>query len=62
VNPFDWNAGFPEAMKAGGFDCVIGNPPYVRQESLGLMPEPRIFIHISSKKHISFLSKAAYSA
>jgi Eco57I restriction-modification methylase/TaqI-like C-terminal specificity domain len=28
VNPFDWNTGFPEAMKAGGFDCVIGNPPY----------------------------------
>ena len=22
-------------MKSGGFDCVIGNPPYVRQESLG---------------------------
>jgi hypothetical protein len=21
-------------MRAGGFDCVIGNPPYVRQESL----------------------------
>ena len=30
VNPFDWNAEFPEAMKAGGFDCVIGNPPYVQ--------------------------------
>ncbi|MDP8224622.1 MAG: TaqI-like C-terminal specificity domain-containing protein [Candidatus Lernaella stagnicola] len=29
VNPFDWTVGFPEAMKAGGFDCVIGNPPYV---------------------------------
>ncbi|MCX6565019.1 MAG: N-6 DNA methylase, partial [Candidatus Aminicenantes bacterium] len=29
VNPFDWNQAFPEAMKAGGFDCVIGNPPYV---------------------------------
>jgi len=28
VNPFDWNQGFPEAMKAGGFDCVIGNPPW----------------------------------
>ncbi|MEK7325812.1 MAG: N-6 DNA methylase, partial [Chloroflexota bacterium] len=28
VNPFDWAAEFPEAMKAGGFDCVIGNPPY----------------------------------
>lgn len=34
VNVFDWVAGFPEIMKAGGFDCVIGNPPYVRQESL----------------------------
>jgi hypothetical protein len=27
-------AGFPQVMKAGGFDVVIGNPPYVRQESL----------------------------
>lgn len=34
VNPFDWKAEFPEIMKAGGFDAVIGNPPYVRQESL----------------------------
>jgi fido (protein-threonine AMPylation protein) len=30
VNPFDWKAEFPEIMKAGGFDAVIGNPPYVR--------------------------------
>jgi len=30
VNAFDWTQGFPEAMKAGGFDCIIGNPPYVR--------------------------------
>ena len=28
VNPFDWKQGFPYAMNAGGFDCVIGNPPY----------------------------------
>jgi hypothetical protein len=28
VNPFDWNKELPDAMKAG-FDCVIGNPPYV---------------------------------
>jgi hypothetical protein len=26
-------------MKAGGFDCVIGNPPYVRQESLSNIKE-----------------------
>jgi hypothetical protein len=30
VNAFDWKAAFPEIMSAGGFDCIIGNPPYVR--------------------------------
>jgi len=28
INPFDWQKEFPEIMKAGGFDVVIGNPPY----------------------------------
>jgi hypothetical protein len=34
VNVFDWNKEFPQVFRAGGFDVVIGNPPYVRQESL----------------------------
>ncbi|MEA3471409.1 MAG: DNA methyltransferase, partial [Thermodesulfobacteriota bacterium] len=29
INAFDWDAEFPEIMKAGGFDAVIGNPPYI---------------------------------
>lgn len=28
INIFDWKKGFPEVMKSGGFDAVIGNPPY----------------------------------
>lgn len=28
LNPFDWNFGFPAVMRGGGFDVVIGNPPY----------------------------------
>ena len=32
---FDWRAAFPEVFARGGFDVVIGNPPYVRQEVLG---------------------------
>src|SRR5208283_5266089 len=28
INPFDWEVEFVEIMKNGGFDCVIGNPPY----------------------------------
>jgi len=35
INVFDWEKEFPEIMKSGGFDAVIGNPPYVRQEMLG---------------------------
>ncbi len=31
---FDWSTSFPEVTKQGGFDVVIGNPPYVRQELL----------------------------
>lgn len=31
---FDWQDEFPEIMAHGGFDVVIGNPPYIRQEQL----------------------------
>lgn len=31
---FNWRSAFPEVFDAGGFDAVIGNPPYVRQEML----------------------------
>jgi hypothetical protein len=34
ANPFDWKAAFPEVFARGGFDVVIGNPPYVRMEHL----------------------------
>lgn len=29
---FVWQVEFPEVFQEGGFDVVIGNPPYVRQE------------------------------
>ena len=35
INAFDWQREFPEIFEKGGFDAVIGNPPYVRQEMLG---------------------------
>jgi hypothetical protein len=28
INAFDWEKEFPEVIKRGGFDAVIGNPPY----------------------------------
>jgi len=34
INVFDWQTEFPEIMKMGGFDLVIGNPPYLRIQGL----------------------------
>ncbi len=34
VNPFDWAQAFPEIMRDGGFDCIIGNPPYIRIQTM----------------------------
>jgi type I restriction-modification system DNA methylase subunit len=31
---FNWQQAFPKVFEKGGFDVVIGNPPYVRQELL----------------------------
>lgn len=30
IKPFNWKKAFPEVFKQGGFDCVIGNPPYLK--------------------------------
>lgn len=34
INAFDWQAEFPQVFKAGGFDAVIGNPPYIRIQTM----------------------------
>ena len=34
VNAFDWHKAFPQAFAKGGFDAVIGNPPYIRIQAL----------------------------
>jgi N-6 DNA Methylase len=32
---FDWSTAFSDVFAAGGFDVVVANPPYIRQEWLG---------------------------
>ncbi len=36
-HPFTWQAAFPGIFAEGGFDIVLGNPPYVRMEFLKAM-------------------------
>lgn len=35
INPFDWEDEFKEIFENGGFDAVIGNPPYFNIQTLG---------------------------
>jgi type I restriction-modification system DNA methylase subunit len=41
AHAFDWPREFPSIMAEGGFDCVIGNPPYVKLQNFRKR-EPRI--------------------
>lgn len=55
VRYFDWESkkGFESIMQAGGFDAVIGNPPYVRQEILG-----KTFKDYASQKYETYAGTA----
>ncbi len=33
INTFNWETSFPEVFEDGGFDAVIGNPPYVKLQN-----------------------------
>ena len=45
VHAFDWAVQFAPIMKAGGFDAVIGNPPYVLLQTLD---ERSVFEYLSN--------------
>lgn len=34
IKPFNWQKAFPDVFLNGGFDAVIGNPPYIRIQSI----------------------------
>ena len=46
LNPMNFEDVFPETMKRGGFDAVVGNPPYVL---LQILQQPSIFEYIAAK-------------
>lgn len=42
---FHWQTAFPQIFDKGGFDVIIGNPPYVRSRSLFEEKEKEYFIN-----------------
>ncbi len=50
LNPMDFEQRFPEIMKRGGFDAVLGNPPYVNAwDFFESQPIARQFINDQSR-------------
>jgi len=52
VRAFDWRAAFPEiwaAEEAGGFDIVLGNPPYVKLQNL-MKVDPDVVAHLTAER------------
>lgn len=41
-NPFDWTQQWPGIMNRGGFDAVIGNPPYLNIDNVWGQGDPRL--------------------
>ncbi|MDR1483407.1 MAG: N-6 DNA methylase, partial [Planctomycetaceae bacterium] len=44
ISCFDWDKEFPSVFNAGGFDVVLGNPPYYNMQSLGAGDEQAVYI------------------
>jgi len=60
VNVFDWDddkKGFGGIMQRGGFDCVVGNPPYVRIQTMKEWASTEVEFY---KKHFVAASKGNY--
>ena len=64
INPFDWRSkttGFGQILETGGFDVVIGNPPYVMKE---IRPEQKKYFKktfktftLSSDIYVCFIER-----
>ena len=52
ITEFDFNEEFSEVFAKGGFDVVIGNPPYVKQERL------KDVKHVLEEKYLTFMGTA----
>jgi hypothetical protein len=44
-HPFNWEYEFKDIMKNGGFDIVIGNPPYLLLQPQNIQEKELIYIH-----------------
>lgn len=61
LNTFDWEEEFPSVISSGGFDCVIGNPPYLYsagQEYIEYFKRHYQFSQYQTDFYVYFIEKA----
>jgi len=58
VKPFDWDEEFPDIMAKGGFDAIVGNPPYVRIQNMQKYSPEEIKYYQASDSQYSVAKKA----
>jgi len=61
VNPFDWEVEFPDTMSAGGFDAVIGNPPwgaYLEKTEKGFLVNEYLSAEREVETNLVFVEKS----
>ncbi|MBX3042721.1 MAG: N-6 DNA methylase [Candidatus Kapabacteria bacterium] len=51
IKPFNWESAFPMVFKQGGFDVVIGNPPYLKERGSQEIFEPILKSRIGQLYH-----------
>jgi type I restriction-modification system DNA methylase subunit len=55
LNPFDWNSEYASILSSGGFDAIIGNPPYVRPHNISPEEKEYFWKHYNTFTHKSDL-------
>ena len=54
VNPLDWPVEFPAEMARGGFDVIVGNPPYTRIQNMqAYMPEELTYYQAARSPYLT---------
>jgi type I restriction-modification system DNA methylase subunit len=54
LRPFDWNQELPFLTRTGGFDAIVGNPPYVRIQNMELYaPEEKAYYQEATSGYVA---------
>jgi len=52
INPLDWEDAFPKIFEEGGFDIIVGNPPYIRIQNMVKYIPNEVSFYQSDKCHL----------